>query len=156
MLRRASRLSMLVLLFACPPAYSQTPQDASEVRALAKQYESAWNAHDAKAFARLLTDDAEWVNVTGARLKGRQQIEQERARAHQMQFSDSVWSTQGVEVEFLKPDVALVYVDWSIRGDRDPNGTPRQPRSGVLTWVVVKQHDGWKIRSGHNSNKLGA
>lgn len=42
-------------------------------------------------------------------------------------------ATKTVNVQFLKPDVALVHVDWTLRGDRDPDGTPRPPRGGVFT-----------------------
>jgi len=104
-----------------------------------------------KQLASLLTDDADFVNVGARHWKGRQQIEAEHA-ARLGQFNESVWSTKAVAVQFLKPDFALVHVDWALRGDKDADGTPRPPRGGVFTWVVVKQGSGWLIRAAQNTN----
>ena len=104
-----------------------------------------------KLLASLVTDDADFVNVGARHWKGRQQIEAEHA-ARLGQFSESVWSTKAIAVQFLKPDVALVHVDWGLKGDRDADGTPRPPRGGVFTWVVVKQGSGWLIRAAQNTN----
>jgi uncharacterized protein (TIGR02246 family) len=153
MLRRISGLLALLLLYACTPARGQAAPDATPVRALAEQYVKALNAHDTKAFSQLLTDDAEWLTFNSGHLKGRQQIIENMTRSHQTQYKESVWSVEGVEVAFLKPDVALVYVDWSIRGERDSGGRTIPPHSSVFGWVVVKQPDGWKIRSAQNTGK---
>jgi hypothetical protein len=68
------------------------------------------------------------------------------------QFRESTWTSQAVMVQLLKPDVALVHVDWILKGDKDPDGTPRQPRGGIFTWVVVKQSGEWLIRAAQNTN----
>jgi ketosteroid isomerase-like protein len=58
--------------------------------------------------------------------KGRQQIEAEHT-SRLAQFRESTWTSKAVTVQLLKPDVALVHVDWILKGDKDPDGTPRQP-----------------------------
>jgi hypothetical protein len=50
-------------------------------------------------------------------------------------------------VEFVTPDLALVQVTWALKGDRNPDGTKREPRDGVFTWVVVKKDGDWLIRA---------
>jgi len=65
---------------------------------------------------------------------------------------ESTWTTKAVTVQFLKPDIALVHVDWGITGDKDPDGGPRKPREGVFTWVVIKQSGTWQIRAAQNTN----
>jgi hypothetical protein len=40
-----------------------------------------------------------------------------------------------------------------MRGDTDDDGTRRQPRDGLFTWVTVKDEGAWKIRASHNMNK---
>jgi uncharacterized protein (TIGR02246 family) len=127
-------------------------QDEAAIRGLAKRWEEAWNSHDMVAMATLLTDDADFVNVGGIHWKGREQIEREHAKRHQMQFKESVWTTREVQVQFLRPDLALVHIAWGMHGDRDPDGTPRKPRQGVFTWVMLKDRDGWRIRAAHNTN----
>jgi hypothetical protein len=34
----------------------------------------------------------------------------------------------------------------------DPDGTLRQPRGGVFTWIVVKQGSEWRLRAAQNTN----
>jgi len=133
--------------------YAQDPTPEAGNRALAAAFESAWNAHDMKAFGKLLTEDVDWVNVDAGHGKGRQLVEDGHARVHAGKFKDSVMTVKNVDVALLKPDVALVYVTWGIRGDRDNDGTPREPREGLFTWVTVKEGGAWKIRASHNTNK---
>ena len=47
---------------------------------------------------------------------------------------------------------ALMHVDWTLRGDKDPDGTARPPRGGVFTWVVLKRSSAWLIRAAQNTN----
>ncbi len=101
-----------------------------ENHALALAFETCWNTHDMQAFGQMLTVDADWVAVAGSHWKGREEIEREHATRHATQFKESVWCTRRVHVAVLKPDLALLHIDWAIRGDRDPDGTPRQPREG--------------------------
>jgi hypothetical protein len=55
---------------AAAPASELSAEDAN--RALATAFESAWNAHDMKAFGRLLTEDVVWINVGAGRGTGRE------------------------------------------------------------------------------------
>lgn len=144
------RIVGLVVL-ACLPAAAQVATDEAAIREIAARWEQAWNRHDMKQLAGLLTEEADFVNVGARRWKGRQQIEAEHV-ARLGQFSESVWSTKAVAVQFLKPDLALAHVDWALKGDKDADGTPRPPRGGVFTWVVVKQGNAWLIRAAQNTN----
>jgi hypothetical protein len=55
-------------------------------------------------------------------------------------------------VQFLKPDIALAHVAWAIGGDKDPDGTLRNPREGLFSWVLIKRDGNWLIRSAQNTN----
>ena len=142
-----------MLLLVLPGALASEPSVEEANRALAKAFESAWNTHDMKAFGRLLTDDVVWINVDAGKGVGREPVENGHAKVHANKFKNSVITVQNAEVQPLKPDVALVYVNWGIRGDTDNDGTPREPREGVFTWVTLKQGAQWKIRSSHNTNR---
>jgi uncharacterized protein (TIGR02246 family) len=149
-------IGLLMVLAAVMSPSSVFGADASPEaanRALAAAFASAWNTHDMKAFGRLLTEDVVWINVGAGRGTGREMVENGHAKVHADKFKDSVITVQNVEVSLLKPDVALVYVTWGIRGDRDNDGTSRPPREGLFSWVTVKEGDAWKIRSSHNTNK---
>jgi uncharacterized protein (TIGR02246 family) len=120
--------------------------------AMAVEWAAAWNAHDMARMSRLLTNDADFVNVHGKHWKGIEEIELAHASRHESQFRTSVWQNNEVNVQLLRPDIGLVHLRWSIRGDFDPDGTARKPRSGMFSWLIVETIDGWRIRAAHNTN----
>jgi uncharacterized protein (TIGR02246 family) len=146
-------LALAVPLSAAPRKVIN--RDEGTIRRMATRSAETWNAHDMDAMAELFMEDADFVNVGGIRLKGRARIRDEHAKLHEMQFKDSVLTLRSVDVRFLKPDVALVHIDWRMEGDRDPDGTSRAPRDGVMSWVVVRQRDDWRISSAHNTHVRG-
>lgn len=120
-------------------AGKENAKDQEAIKEIEAHWQDAWNRHDMKAFAALVSEDVDFITVAGIWLKGRAEFESHHARMHQMQFRDSMWTTVETQIRFLKPDVAVVHVRWGITGDRDPDGTPRQPRRGVFTRVVMKR-----------------
>lgn len=161
------------LLFAASPLASETslaspqplpppltpsnaaPAEVSEaIRALAAEFEKAWNTHDMRYFDAIVTDDIDWVNVDGGRGRGRDAIVGGHARVHATpKFNDSRLTVRRVEVAALRPDVALAHVLWWLQGDRNNDGTTRPPRDGVFTWLIVNDGKSWRIRASHNSNR---
>ena len=130
---------------------AQSPTDEAQIRTIVASWQSDWNAHDMKALFSLVTADADFVNVGGKHWKGREEIEAEHT-LRLSQFQESTWATNGVTVQFLKRDLALVHVNWGIVGDKDPDGSARNPREGVFTWIVTKQGGRWQIRAAQNTN----
>jgi uncharacterized protein (TIGR02246 family) len=106
---------------------------------MATRFAETWNQHDMTAMATLFAEDADFVNVVGMYWKGRDQIRQEHA-------------IRSVTVRFVNPDVALAHIKWALEGDRDPDGTSRPRREGVMSWVVTKREGEWQIASSHNTN----
>jgi uncharacterized protein (TIGR02246 family) len=146
-----SILYTILMASASSLALAQSPDDEGQIRTIATTWKTAWNAHDMRALFALFTADADFVNVGGKHWKGREQIEAEHT-LRLVQFQESTWTTKGVTVQFLKPDIALAHVDWSIVGDKDPDGSVRKPREGVFTWVLTKQSTRWQIRAAQNTN----
>ena len=127
--------------------------DDEAIRAAVRQWERAWNGSDMSAAVGLFSEDADFINVRGSHWHGRQQIESEHAQRHRLQLKDSVFSARDVRVQKIGADVALVHVGWTIRGDHDQDGTLRQPRQGLFTWVMLKDPGGrWWIRAAHNTH----
>ncbi len=126
--------------------------DLEAVKQIERGWQEAWNRHDMKALAVLVAEDVDFITVSGIWLKGRKSFEEHHARVHVMQFKESVWTTTDVQVKFLKPDIALVHVSWGLRGDKDPDGTPRQPRRGIFTRVVTKHGGKWLIQASQNTD----
>jgi uncharacterized protein (TIGR02246 family) len=144
-------LTLLFVFGVLTTGHAQTEAEERKIRATVALWEHAWNNHDMKALAALFTDDADFVNVGARHWKGRTAIQAQHASRLE-QFIESVWTTKGVTVQFLKPDLALAHITWGMRGDKDPDGTPRQPRDGLFTWVVVRQRGHWLVRAAQNTN----
>lgn len=150
----AAAMTLFAIVLSPIEGHAQDADPAIANRALAKAFESSWNTHDmGEPFRKLLTEDVDWVSVSGGHGSGRERVVQNHMKVHENKFKDSVLTITSVNVAPIKPDVALVHVDWSIQGDRDNDGTPREPREGVFTWVTVKDGGIWKIRASQNTNK---
>ncbi len=146
-------LIALALLFPAWVANARSHvNDIEVINQIEKNWQEAWNRHDMKALATLVAEDVDFITVSGTWLKGRKAFEEHHARLHVMQFKESVWATSDVQVKFLKPDVAIVHVSWGMRGDKDPDGTPRQPRRGIFTRVIAKEGGKWLIKASQNTN----
>jgi uncharacterized protein (TIGR02246 family) len=156
MTRRLSAGAVAIAAVAFAITLAAEPLKDDAILGLANRFRLDWNTHDTTAMAELFTADADFVDVAGTHWKGRRQIRDEHVKSHRMQFKDSVLTFRSVDVRFLKPDVALVHIDWRIEGDRASDGTSRAPRNGVMSWVVVRQRDDWRIASSHNTNVRAA
>ena len=134
-------------------AMAQSADDERAIRNLAQQYETGWNTHDMNLLGTMRADNIDFVVVTGEHRKGREASMGKLGEQHRTQFRDSVWTNEKVSVQFLRPDVALVHIEWGIKGDRNMDDTTRPPRNGIFTWVVVKEGAAWTLRAAHNTNK---
>lgn len=111
---------------------------------------SAWNVHDANAFARPFALDADFTNVFGMHAKGRDAIARFHAPIFETMFKDSRLTRSGMSVRFLRPDVASIDVGWEMTGARDPLGKEWQRRRGLISLIVTLEEDGWRIAVMHN------
>lgn len=126
--------------------------DATAVRGLEKAWCEAWNDHDVRALADLLLPDADFVTVSGKWLHGKKEFFEHTKRLHDTQFKDSVHSVSRTEVRFLGSGLAVAHVRWGLKGDTDPDGTPREPRTGIFTQVLRKKAGRWLILASQNTN----
>jgi uncharacterized protein (TIGR02246 family) len=152
---KAFFISVITLALFSPAgsAHSQVQtNNIEEIKQIERAFQEAWNRHDMKSLAALVAEDVDFVTVSGTWLRGRRDFEESHSRAHAMMFKESVLTTTDVQVKVLKPDIALVHVSWGMKGDKDPDGTPRQPRRGILTEVVTKHDSRWLIQASQNTN----
>jgi uncharacterized protein (TIGR02246 family) len=129
-------------------AYRATPA----IGRLVEAWTAAWNAHDMHAASTLLQDDADFVTVAGRWLKGRDEFLRHHLEIHRTQMRDTTWTTLAYDARGLHHDVTLAHLEWTISGERDPEGTRRPPRSGIFTWVVVCPDGTPRIAAAHNTN----
>jgi uncharacterized protein (TIGR02246 family) len=113
----------------------------------------AWNKQDSHALAMTFTEDADFTNVAGTHAHGRSNVESFHAPLFAGIFKESHQTAEIRSIRFLKPDLAVVDVDWKMTGARSPDGTPRPERRGLLDWVMARQSDGtWLIQIMHNTD----
>jgi hypothetical protein len=73
--------------------------DQSNAEALVQEMQAAWNTHDMKRFAACFAEDADFVNVAGAWVKGRD----DQSRSGPMRGSGDVERIRGDRSEVCPP-----------------------------------------------------
>jgi uncharacterized protein (TIGR02246 family) len=76
------------------------------------------------------------------------------ARLLSGRFKDSTNTPLETVVRFLRPNLAIVHWSWSIQGDKNPDGSPRPPRFGLMTMVAEKRNGKWLVVAAQNSNGI--
>jgi uncharacterized protein (TIGR02246 family) len=123
-------------------------QDEAAVRQIVKSVEAGWNAHDGKAFAAPFASDADYVIVNGMHIKGRDAIDKGHAGIFATIYKDSRNAATIKSVRFLRPDVAVVHVEWNL--EFKANGETRKARA-LNTMIMTKDNGKWSIAAFHNT-----
>ncbi len=152
-MRRRNCLLWLALisltLVLVPTVDAQTPSaDETAIKQLVQQVQDGWNAHDGAAFSAPFAADADYVVVNGMKIKGRDEIEMGHTRIFTTIYKDSrnIASVKGIR--FLRPDVAVVHLEWSLE-----YGAPGEKKNdrAMNSWVVTKDNGKWSIASFQNT-----
>jgi len=144
--------TLITLTGICQIVGKYSSKDQSQLYELTVKWERYWNIHNMDSMGTLLRNDVDFVNVGGGWLKGKEETVALHKKNHATIFKTSAWTTDSVAIKYVKPDLAILHIKWSIKGDFDPDGTPRNPRHGVFTWVVTKQNHEWLLLAVHNVN----
>jgi uncharacterized protein (TIGR02246 family) len=128
---------------------TDTASERKEITQLVKNYEDAWNRHDAAGLAANYSVNATWVNWFGSMYTGRADIQAHYQTVHSTYFKETHYYTRAIEdISFIKPDVAVVHVRTGLTGDsRYPGQTFEFRRTIVLT----KTDGHWLIFAGQNA-----
>lgn len=125
--------------------------DDEAVRKIIAGFEKAWNTHDMKALARLFREDAEWVNKVGMHWRGRDEIMVAHTAYHETFFKNHSCRIDAVETRSIAPGVAVAVVTLTGEGFVAPDGRDWPKARNRLTYVLLRETDGWKIAHGQNS-----
>jgi uncharacterized protein (TIGR02246 family) len=152
-LQRFAHSCLCVLLLSMPMSDAQARAGANMIASAATaRWIKGWNAHDAAALGRLLTDDVDFVLVNGTMLHGRQDFTRVHAQQFSGRYKNSVFQINGEpDFSLIRPDVAVVHWRWSISGVVNPDGSPAQIYHGIFTWVLVRTGGTWAIRAAQNT-----
>ena len=141
---------------AAPTAAAGTALDDAAIAALIVGQAETWNQHDATAWVAPFEADAEFVNIVGMRLSGREQIQQRHAELFQGIFSHSSVVITTSKVTRLGADAAVVDTVYELRGyDRLPPGIRPTDADGTLRtrmrYVLTRGNDGWHVVAAQNT-----
>jgi uncharacterized protein (TIGR02246 family) len=150
----AKGLLLGAMIVAAGATQARTPSDVAKIETLEQEQAQAWSAHDAARYARLFTEDADVVNVLGWHWKGRAELEHKLTRAFALVFARSQLSVHDVGVRFLRPDVAIAHVPWTMTGALSPTGGTAPPQQGLQTQTLVKRDGRWRIAAFQNTNAV--
>ena len=154
---RIRQLSSIVVCMVAPPLWgaSASNSDADAIRALEVRQESAWNDHNAHAYAQLFTSDADVVNVLGWWWKSRAELDQKLDKGFRFVFARSHLHIDDVAIRFLTAEVAIAHVQWSMTGAASPDGSGSNvPQKGIQTQTLHKTAGGWLIAAFQNGNAV--
>ena len=125
--------------------------EEAAIKTLMAETTEAFNRHDAKAWIRFCTPDAQLVTVRGESMNGIAEIEKGFAAIFQTRGRDSMLTTLDVTVKFIRQDVALAHVTNEMSGLVAPDGQKLPPHRELSIRVLVKDQGVWRITAFHNT-----
>jgi uncharacterized protein (TIGR02246 family) len=155
MLKRGYLLAiatMSLMSISVQVSNAQTPAtsgaDETAIRQIVQQVQDGWNALDGKAFAAPFATDADYVVVNGMKIKGREDIEKGHTQIFTTIYKESHNVGTVRSVRFLRPDVAVVHVEWNLEFSM---GGEKRKALAMNTMVMTKDSGKWSIAAFHNT-----
>ena len=144
---RLVALTGLVISFALPTFAQQKdagdPKIVQQIRALAVEYENAFNRHDAAAVAALFTEDG--VRVSGhGESRGRPAIAKSFAK-YEFQDWNCTDLLKRIDRVLTVGNRVIAQGIWSLTYQEQGFAKATKPDDGHLSWVLVREGDTWKI-----------
>jgi uncharacterized protein (TIGR02246 family) len=128
---------------------------SSQAGDILKELAQAFNSKDAMAFSELFSADAEFVNVRGARMRGREAIAVGHARSFATTLAGSQLSWTAVDTMPLSDDVTICHAHWTRKRRADAKG-PVLHVTGIFTLVLHRHGDTWEIAAATNVEEVAA
>lgn len=116
---------------------------------VADGFARAWNRHDMEELGNLFHDDADFVNVVGVKLTGRDSIKSHHGIVHAGPFAHSTVRVTVDDAREIVPGVIVAHVHSQLEGDAR---APGQTRHTLMTLVIEQRAARWKIVAAHNTN----
>lgn len=141
-------LSFILLLAVVAPVHGA---DEDDIKAIIMEYLRTDDAGDLEAQARLMTADRSWqVSGAGRRLDQAKNMEiQRKARTAAPAGTTTISEARDLVIRQFSDDVALASFYWYATEIPTPEGGQDPP--SLVTHVLVKQGDAWKIAHTHIS-----
>ncbi|WP_421800799.1 SgcJ/EcaC family oxidoreductase [Granulicella sibirica] len=121
--------------------------DEQAIRQRFADLDTAWSHHDAQQItnAQTAVADADYINLTGGWIKGREPFVGVMTKLQAGPFHDIQRHTVVEKIRFIRPDVAVVI---TTNVDRHGDGPPSESRS---TYILSKEGGRWLLNSFQNT-----
>lgn len=149
---RIAIAAIVLSLAATSVAQAQTKSDEEAVHNLPQAFAAAFNKHDGHRLGQIMADDIDFVTVGAMWLHGKPDFERYHTRIFNGRFHGIKIDVLQVAARFLRPDVAIVHWSWTVTGDKNPDGTARKRRYGIMTMVAEKRSGRWLVVASQNDN----
>jgi uncharacterized protein (TIGR02246 family) len=113
--------------------------------------ERSWNTHDMDLYAKLLTDDCQWVNVVGMHWNGKQSVVKAHVAFHKTMFKDVDYATESACMRELAPKVVVAVLTVRMEAYTTPDGQ-KVPEGQTRLTITLREIKGtWLIAQAQNT-----
>lgn len=113
--------------------------------------EKSWNTHDMDLYAKLLTDDCQWVNVVGMHWNGKASVVKAHVAFHKTMFKDVEYTTETVCIRELAPKLAIAVLTVRMQEYKTPDGHKVPEGQTRLTITLRESKGAWLIAQAQNT-----
>jgi uncharacterized protein (TIGR02246 family) len=126
---------------------AQTTNDDKPLRAIVQTLEDGWNAGDSAKFASPFMADADYVIVNGQHIRTRAVIDFGHKQIFGTIYKGSKNKAEIKQIRFLRPDVAVIHVEWNLL-----HGEKLENKNRAMNSIVALRNNGkWEIAAFHNT-----
>jgi uncharacterized protein (TIGR02246 family) len=128
-------------------AQGASTEDDKALRTIVQTLEDGWNAGDSAKFASPFASDADYVIVNGQHIRTRAVIDFGHKQIFGTIYKGSKNKHTIKQIRLLKPDVAIVHVEWNL-----VYGEKLENKARAMNSIVALKKDGkWEIAAFHNT-----
>lgn len=128
-------------------AQGASTEDDKALRTIVQTLEDGWNAGDSAKFASPFASDADYVIVNGQHIRTRAVIDFGHKQIFGTIYKGSKNKHTIKQIRFLKPDVAIVHVEWNL-----VYGEKLENKNRAMNSIIALKKDGkWEIAAFHNT-----
>lgn len=140
------------VLGSAASAQDPPPADLAALNAIPRAFSAAWARGDGDALGTLMAPEIDFVTVGGSWLHGRRDFILYHQRLFDGRFRGSTITPIEIDIRPVRPDLMFVRWTWRIAGDRNFDGSTRQPRAGLMSMLAEKRGDRWLVIASQNTN----
>ena len=148
-------VAAILLILTASPAQSQesggSPADVAAIKQVFADFYGAFSRQDAQAITNTFAPDAEFTNMFGIHVRGREAIQQHFTDVFKGNLKGTTRTDTVRDVHFYAPNVAFVDADTVITGTKQADGSIGPVRKGLMIVVMTKQDGKWYISNFHEA-----